>query len=65
MGMPVNVNRAAEQELELLPGIGPQLARRIVQVRESIGLFSSPEEFLRVPGIGKKLVEKMRGRVCF
>ncbi len=65
MGMPINVNRAAEEELELLPGIGPRLARRIVQVRESIGLFSSPEEFLRVPGIGGKLVERVEGRICF
>lgn len=65
MGMPLNVNRAGEEDLELLPGIGPQLARRIVEARESFGLFSSPEEFLRVPGIGKKLLEKIRGRVCF
>ena len=65
LGMPLNVNRAGEEELELLPGIGPRLARRIVEAREAVGLFSSFEEFLRVPGIGGKLVEKMRGRVCF
>ena len=65
LGMPLNVNRAEEGELELLPGIGPRLARRIVEAREAVGLFSSLEEFLRVPGIGRKLVEKMRGRVCF
>ena len=65
LGMPLNVNRAGEGELELLPGIGPRLSRRIVEVRESIGLFSSPEELLRVPGIGEKLVGRMRGRVCF
>jgi len=65
LGMPLNVNRAGEEELELLPGIGPRLARRIVEVRESIGSFSSPEEFLRVPGIGRKLVERMRGRISF
>jgi competence ComEA-like helix-hairpin-helix protein len=65
LGMPLNVNRAGEEELELLPGIGPRLARRIVEVRESIGPFSSPEDFLRVPGIGKKLVEKIQERICF
>jgi len=65
LGMPLNVNRAGEDELELLPGIGPKLARRIVEVRESIGRFSSPEELLRVAGIGKKILQKMRGRICF
>ena len=65
LGMPLNVNRAGEEELKLLPGIGPRLARMIVEAREAVGLFSSPEEFLRVPGIGKKLVEKIQGRMCF
>jgi competence ComEA-like helix-hairpin-helix protein len=65
LGMPLNVNRAGEKELELLPGIGPRLARRIVEVRESIGRYSSPEDFLGVPGIGGKLVGRMQGRVCF
>jgi competence ComEA-like helix-hairpin-helix protein len=65
LGMPLNVNRAGEEELELLPGIGPRLARRIVEARESIGPFSSPEEFLRVPGIGEKLVERIQERMCF
>jgi competence ComEA-like helix-hairpin-helix protein len=65
LGMPINVNRALVEDLELLPGIGPTLATRIVEVRDSIGPFSSPEEFLRIPGIGKKLVKRMQGRVCF
>jgi competence ComEA-like helix-hairpin-helix protein len=65
LGMPLNVNRAEAQELELLPGIGPRLAQRILEVRASIGPFSSAEEFLRVPGIGHKLLEKVQGRVCF
>jgi competence ComEA-like helix-hairpin-helix protein len=65
LGMPLNVNRAEQAELELLPGIGPRLARSIVVVRASVGRFSSPGEFLRVPGIGVRLVERMQGRICF
>jgi competence ComEA-like helix-hairpin-helix protein len=65
LGMPINVNRAGEEELALLPGIGPNLARRMIEVRESVGSFSSPEEILHVPGIGKKLLQKIQGRICF
>jgi len=65
LGMPLNVNRAGEEELQLLPGIGPRLARRIVEVRESIGRFSSPEDLLRVPGIGGKVVKRLQGRMCY
>jgi competence ComEA-like helix-hairpin-helix protein len=65
LGMRININRAAEEELALLPGIGPNLAKRILEVRESVGPFSSPDEILQVPGIGKKLLKKMQGRICF
>lgn len=65
LGMPLNVNRADREELELLPGIGPRLAGSIVDVRESSGPFSSLEELLRVTGIGENLAGKMKGRVCF
>lgn len=65
LGMPLNVNRAATEELELLPGIGPSLAARIVEVRASIGRFSSPRELLRVPGIGRKVLGKIEGRISF
>ena len=65
LGMPINVNRAREEELVLLPGIGPKLAKRILEVRESIGGFSSSEELLQVTGIGEKLLQKMEGRICF
>jgi len=65
MGMPLNVNRSGTEDLELLPGIGPRLARRIVDVRESSGPFSSPGDLLRVPGVGRRLAERIEGRVTF
>jgi competence protein ComEA len=65
LGMPLNVNRAQQEEFELLPGIGPRLAGRMIEVRESMGRFSSGRDLLRVPGIGEKLAGKMKGRVCF
>lgn len=48
----VNINIAGLAELESLPGIGPALARRIVDYRSANGRFESPEQLTDVPGIG-------------
>jgi len=50
--IPVDLNRASIQELESLPGIGPALARRVAESREKEGPFASPQDLLRVKGIG-------------
>jgi len=47
----VDINSAAESELELLPGIGPALASRIVTFREINGPFSSADDLLDVNGM--------------
>ena len=56
----LNLNRATEQELDALPGIGPQLAERIMEYRRSVGAFHSSEELRAVKGIGKKKFERIR-----
>jgi competence protein ComEA len=56
----VDVNTADASELERLPGVGPALARRIVEDRESYGAFGSLEELTRVRGIGSKTIEGAR-----
>ncbi|MBQ7525329.1 MAG: helix-hairpin-helix domain-containing protein [Abditibacteriota bacterium] len=54
----VNINKAGVQELDTLPGIGPALAQRIINYRNSVGRFNSPNELVNVSGIGeKKLAE--------
>ena len=50
----INLNSATAEELETLPGIGPVLAQRILDYRETVGRFSSVEELLEVSGIGEK-----------
>ncbi len=56
----LNVNQANEDQLDLLPGIGPVLARRIVEYRAAHGAYQSIEQILEVKGIGPKNFEKMK-----
>ena len=58
----VRINSAGVSELQQLPGIGPALAQRIVETRNS-GRFTSVEDLLRVPGIGKAKLAKLRDYV--
>lgn len=61
----VDLNTATEVELQALRGIGPALARRIVQSRTAWGGFTGPEALLAVSGIGPRLLERLRNRVCY
>ena len=56
----LNLNRATEREFDALPGIGPQLAQRIMEYRRSVGTFHSLEELQAVKGIGKKKFDRIR-----
>lgn len=58
----VRINSASASELQQLPGIGPALAQRIVETRNS-GRFTSADDLLRVPGIGKAKLAKLRDYV--
>lgn len=58
----VRINSAGVSELQQLPGIGPALAQRIVETR-SRGRFTNAEDLLRVPGIGKAKLAKLRDYV--
>jgi competence ComEA-like helix-hairpin-helix protein len=60
---PLDLNRAGVSELESLPGIGPVLARRIVEHRAVHGPFRSPEELRAVRGVGPRLMARLAGRV--
>jgi len=56
----VNINTASESEIEKLPGIGSELAKRIVQYRTKNGSFSSISELKKVEGIGEKRFEAIK-----
>ena len=59
----VNINTADEKELDKLPGIGPAMAKRIIEYRTENGAFQSPEEIKRVKGIGDAKYEKMKDKI--
>ena len=56
----ININAATEEELQLLPGIGPARARAIIEDRRENGVFRSIDELDRVDGIGPVTVEGLR-----
>jgi competence protein ComEA len=59
----LNLNTASVQELDALPGIGPVLARRIVEFRQKKGGFKRVEELLAIPGISEKKWRVIKERV--
>ena len=59
----VSLNTATEQELQTLPGIGPAMASRIIEYRKTKS-FTSLEEIKEVKGIGDKMYEKIKDRIC-
>ncbi len=62
-GDTIDLNRATTVELACLPGIGPALARRIVDAREAGGPFARVDELGRVRGMTVRKVEKLRAFV--
>lgn len=60
---PLDLNTATAEELDTLPGIGEELARRIVEYREENGPFGSVEEIMAVSGIGEKKFADLEGRI--
>ena len=59
----LNLNTATVKDLETLPGVGPVLAKRIVEFREKKGGFKRVEELLAIPGISERKWKVIREKV--
>ncbi|MBN1944677.1 MAG: RNA-binding transcriptional accessory protein, partial [Bradymonadales bacterium] len=57
----VQLNTASVSLLRYVSGIGPSLAKKIVQHREQNGAFSNRQALLKVPGLGPKTFEQAAG----
>lgn len=60
----VNINTANQTELETLQGIGPSLAQRIVDYRQSNGKFKKIEDIQNVKGIGNSKYSNIKDNIC-
>ncbi|MDY6861630.1 MAG: ComEA family DNA-binding protein [Thermodesulfobacteriota bacterium] len=56
----ININTGTQEDFEKIKGIGPGLAKKIIEYRESHGNFESIEDIINVKGIGKKKLEKIK-----
>ncbi|WP_369902559.1 helix-hairpin-helix domain-containing protein [Bacillus manliponensis] len=59
----IHINLAEKEELEKIPGIGPQKAENIMRHREEHGLFQKLDDLLEVDGIGEKSLEKIKDHI--
>jgi competence protein ComEA len=62
-GTPIDLNRASQQQLEELPGVGPSIAAAIVEHRERNGPYRSVDDLVDVRGIGTARLEQLRDLV--
>lgn len=59
-GVRVNINKATSEELQLIPGIGPSTAQKIIDYRTENGAFGKIEDLKNISGIGEKTFENMK-----
>ena len=59
----ININEVGEIEMAYLPGIGPVLAKRIIQKRIELDGFKTQDDLLKVSGIGPKVLSKIKPHI--
>lgn len=59
----ININTASAVELQKLPRIGPKIAERIIEFRETHGKFKKIEEIMKVRGIGESTFNQIKDQI--
>jgi len=60
---PININRATLRQLDSLDGIGPVIARRIIEYRKKNGSFLTIDDLQKVSGIGAAKFAQIKSKV--
>jgi competence protein ComEA len=60
LGQKLDLNTVSESELAGVPGVGPSLARRVIEAREVQGRFVTWSEVADVPGVGAARLETLQ-----
>ena len=58
-GERIDPNTASAEQLDRLPGVGPAIAARILEVRERNGRFRSLNDLAAVPGVGPAMLQRV------
>ena len=59
----ISINTADEKALDSLPGIGPAMAKRIIEYRQQQGAFTQLEDLKKVRGLGPAKYEKLKDKI--
>ena len=57
---PLDLNTATAEQLQQVPGIGPALAKRIINLREKSGPLRRVEDLLAIPRVTRGTIAKIR-----
>jgi competence ComEA-like helix-hairpin-helix protein len=60
---PLDLNHASADEISRLPGVGPSLARRIVEERDRRGRFETSDNLRGILGMGPKKLAALREHI--
>ena len=63
LGAPLDLNRSSVDDLAQLPGVGPSLAKAIVDERTRLGGFKTWDEVDAVPGVGPAKLATLKATV--
>lgn len=61
----LSINKASQQQLEAIPGIGAKKAQAILEYIQKNGPIKNQQQLMEVKGIGAKLAEKITAFVSF
>jgi competence protein ComEA len=60
LGLRIDLNRASEKDLSLVPGIGDRMAAQIMRLRLEKGEFRDLSDLVMVPGIKEKKLNSLK-----